>query len=144
MRANFAAWQGLFVMEPFSGVCGFPCELVAIVVDVPSGSAFVVSSPTWLPFEEANPAIVPLDRRLLKFAFESIVDRETSVVEEVEDSMLTTPEDLDTTILWLRKEADSCSSKLDTYLIVFYTAMSTLMHSTFPARSRTKTAGCLN
>lgn len=98
-------------------------------VEVPSG-AFVASSPTWTLLEEANPAIVPFDRRLLRLAFESIVVRDVRG-EEVEDSMLTTPEDLDTTILWLREEADRFVAALDTYLLVLYTATLTLMHQPF-------------
>lgn len=106
----------MFVNELLSGVCGFPCEILAFDTELPS-VAFVVSSPTEVLFEEAKPAMVPLDRRLLRLAFEIIVLREEKL-DEVEDSMLTAPEDLDASMLWLRKEADLCSLQ---YLSAFFT-----------------------
>lgn len=51
---------------------------------------------------ETNPAIVPFDRRRRRLALESMVVRDA----RVSVAILTAPEDdLDTTILWLRKEA---------------------------------------
>ena len=109
----------MFVNELLSGDCGFPCEWLALDAEVPSG-AFATSSPTGVLLEEAKPAMVPFDRRLLRLAFESIAVRDERV-EDVEDSMLTTPDDLDTTILWLRKEAEGCSSWTPN-LSAFYTS----------------------